>query len=286
MAHRRDTVVRITDNILAETEYLGCNIGCVFTEQGPVLVDTPALPGDIRDLSQRLRSLSHPDIAYLIYTHEHFDHLIGGAHFTRRIVAHQDTVSEITYLKESLPKEVNRFFPDIYRQHKEAFDSAEIVLPQITFERELTLHMGDRTLRLFHAGGHSAGSLAVHIPEDKVLFAGDNIVSDMPLVTPTSLFRGWIDFLHMVEAMDIDIIIPGHGVLCGREAATKTRVYFEAMRDRVMNLFDRGASQEEIIRETDLTTYLPVAQNETVKQQVASTVAAMYEQVKKGMLGA
>jgi glyoxylase-like metal-dependent hydrolase (beta-lactamase superfamily II) len=36
--------------------------------------------------------------------------------------------------------------------------------------------MEDRTLELFYAGGYSAGSLAVYVPEEKVLFTGDNIV--------------------------------------------------------------------------------------------------------------
>jgi len=274
-------MVRITDHIFIETKYLSCNVGCVLTEQGPVLIDTPALPDDIRDLDNSLHQLSRLNIACLIYTHEHFDHLIGGAHFTRRIIAHQETVNEILYLKKNLPKEVNRYFPDVYRQYKEAFDSAEIILPQITFTGELELYMGDRTLKLFHAGGHSGGSIAVYIPEDKVLFAGDNIVVGMPLVTPNSLFDEWIDFLDHVEMMEIDTIIPGHGIVCGKETAIKTRIYFETMRERVKSLIDAGVSREESVKKIDLTDCLPVPPDETVIQQVVSTIGAMYEQMKR-----
>ncbi|HUV44744.1 MAG TPA: MBL fold metallo-hydrolase [Dehalococcoidales bacterium] len=275
----------ITDGVFIETEYLGCNIGCVVTEKGPVLIDAPTLPHEVSDLRNELRRLSPLDIAYLVYTHGHFDHLIGGAHLTGRTIAHRGAADEIAYLKENLPAEVSRYVPDIYQQYKEAFDNAEIALPQVVFDRELKLCMGDRTLVLFYAGGHSADSLAVYLPEERVLFAGDNIVSGMPLVTPNSLFGEWIDFLHRVEVMEVDIIAPGHGPVCGMETVTNTRLYFAAMRDRVSSLIGAGATREEVVSETDLTACLPVPTDETVRQQVASTVAAMYEQVMKGTLG-
>ena len=274
-------MIRITDQIFVGTEYLACNVGVVLTEQGLILIDTPALPDDIRNLRNELKQLSRLDIAYLIYTHEHFDHLIGSTNFTRRIIAHQRTINEIVFLKTNLPKEVNRYFPDVYRQYKEAFDSVEIVLPQITFEGKLELNMGNRTLKLFYAGGHSEGSLAVYVPEDKVLFAGDNIVSGMPLVTPNSLFNEWIDFLYRVEMMDIDTIIPGHGMVCGKEAVIKTRIYFETTRDHVKSLIDAGASRDEVVKKIDLTDCLPVPPDETITQQTASTISAIYDQIQR-----
>jgi cyclase len=275
----------ITGGVFIETKYLGCNIGCVVTDKGPVLIDAPTLPHEVSDLCNELCRLSPLAIAYLVYTHGHFDHLIGGAHLTDRIIAHRRAVDEVVYLKDNLPTEVSRYFPDIYQQYKEAFDSAEIALPQVTFDRELKLFMGNKTLELFYAGGHSADSLVVYLPEERVLFAGDNVVSGMPLVTPNSLFGEWINFLHRVEAMEIDIIVPGHGPVCGMETVVNNRIYFTAMHDRVSSLIGAGATKKEVVSETDLTACLPVPPDETVRQQVASTVAAMYEQVMKETLG-
>jgi glyoxylase-like metal-dependent hydrolase (beta-lactamase superfamily II) len=277
------TVIKITDHIYVGTEYLACNVGVIVTEQGMVLIDTPAIPGEIRDLTNTLRQISPLNIAYLIYTHEHFDHLIGGNHFMGQIVAHQGSIDEIKYLRTNLPAEVNRYFPDIYRQYKEAFDSTEIALPQITFEGNLELNIGNLTMKLFHAGGHSKGSLAVHVPEDRALFAGDNIVSGMPLVTPNSRFNEWIDFLYCVETMDVDYIIPGHGMVCDKEVVTGTRLYFEALRCRVESFIDIGASRKEVMEKIEVADILPVPPNELITQQVRPTVGAMYDEMMSEM---
>lgn len=276
-------MIKITDHIYVGTEYLACNVGVIVTEQGLVLIDTPAIPGEIRDLTNELSQISPLNIVYLIYTHEHFDHLIGSDHFRGQIVAHQRSIDEIKYLKTNLPAEVNRYFPDVYRQYKEAFDSTEIALPQITFEGNLELHIGNLAMKLFHAGGHSKGSLAVHVPEDRVLFAGDNIVSGMPLVTPDSQFNEWIDFLYCVETMDVDNIIPGHGMACGKEAVTRTRIYFENMRCRVKSFLDTGASRDKVMEKTEMADSLPVPPNEVITQQVRSTVGAMYDEMMSEM---
>ncbi len=272
-------MIKITDHIYVGTEYLACNVDVIVTEQGLVLIDTPAIPGDIRDLTNKLSEISSLNIVYLIYTHEHFDHLIGSNHFTGQIVAHQRSIDEIKYLKTNLPAEVNRYFPDIYRQYKEALDSTEIVLPHITFEGNLELHMGNLMMKLFHAGGHSKGSLAVHVPEDRVLFAGDNIVSGMPLVTPNSRFDEWIDFLYCVETMDVDNIIPGHGMVCDKEVVTRTRLYFEAMRYRVKSFIDIGANRKEVMEKIEVADILPVLPNELITQQIKSTIGVMYDEM-------
>jgi glyoxylase-like metal-dependent hydrolase (beta-lactamase superfamily II) len=138
-------VLRINDDVFVGTEYLGCNVGCVLTERGPVLVDSPVLPQDIRSLLGELSQISIMDIAYLVYTHEHFDHVIGSAHLTKRIIAHQASVSEIARLKTDLPEEVKRYFPDIYQKYRQVFESVEIILPEIVFDGELELNMGNRT---------------------------------------------------------------------------------------------------------------------------------------------
>lgn len=272
-------MLRINDNVLVETEYLGCNVGCVLTERGPVLVDSPVLPQDIRNLLGELSKISLMDIAYLVYTHEHFDHLIGSAHLTKRVIAHQASVSEIARLETDLPEEVKRYFPDIYRKYSQVFDSVEIILPEIVFDGKLEINMGNRTLVLFYAGGHSKGSLGIYITEDKILFAGDNIVIGMPLVTPNSSFREWIDFLRNVEKMDIKTIIPGHGMICGKDTASKTLTYFETVRNRVENLIEAGAGREETMNVINLTDCLPVPLDETNTQNIASTISAMYDQL-------
>jgi glyoxylase-like metal-dependent hydrolase (beta-lactamase superfamily II) len=274
-------MIQINDNVCVETEYPLCNVGCVLTEKGLVLVDSPVLPQDTHNLFSVLSELSPTGIAYLVYTHEHFDHLIGGAHITNRIIAHQAVIAEIARLKTDLPKEANQYFPDIYREFSQVFDNAEISLPEIVFDDKLELYMGNKTLILFHAGGHSIGSVCIYIPDDKILFAGDNIVAGMPLVTPNSSFREWMDLLRSIQNMDITTIIPGHGIMCDKDTANKTLIYFETISNRVENLVKAGVGKEEIIDEIDLTDCLPVPMGETNAQSITLTITMLYDQLVK-----
>lgn len=272
-------MLRINDNVFVETEYLGCNVGCILTGKGSILIDSPVLPQDTHNLLSELGELSSTGIAYLVYTHEHFDHLIGSAHLTNRIIAHQSSINEITRLKAGLPKEVNQYFPDIYREFSQVFNSAEIVLPEIVFDNKLELYMGNRTLVLFHAGGHSRGSVCIYIPDDKILFAGDNIVAGMPLVTPNSSFREWMDLLRSIEKMDIAIIIPGHGMMCDKDTASKNLIYFETISNRVENLVKAGVGKEEILDNIDLTDCLPAPIDEINMQSITLTITILYDQL-------
>jgi len=273
-------MIQVSQHVYVETKYLGCNVGIIVTEQGPVLIDTPALPQDARDLKAQMRKLSARRIAYVIYTHEHFDHVIGSAYLTRkRIVAHQAAVSEIEYLKTNLPSEINHFFPDLYQQYKSVFDTVEVISPRLTFVKEMRLHSGDLTLELSFIGGHSPASIMVYVKEDRTLFCGDIADVGMPFVTPYSRFDEWIAALRRIEAMDIDRIIPGHGEVCGKEALSAIRTYFETMRDRVQKLISSDAGKGQIVTNLNLDDVLPVPVSDLVKPQVQSAVAMMYDEI-------
>ena len=167
---------------------------------------------------------------------------------------------------------------------KEIFDNLGIVLPQITFSRELRLHMGDRTLELTFVGGHSSASILTYVPEDGVLFAGDNIVNGQLPITANCRFGTWIEVLRRVEEMEIDTIVPGHGDICGKEVVRNIRTYFEAMRDKVRSLLDAGATKEEVVQRINLTDCLPVPPGEEVAKQVPFDVSQMYDQISKGLV--
>lgn len=277
-------MISITDHVFVETKYPGSNVGVVMTLRGPVLIDTPMLPKEVRELREQLRQMSELDIAIVIYTHEHFDHVMGSAFLTNRTIAHDRAMSAMENLRTTLPGAMMRFLPDLFEENKEIFDNLDIVLPQITFSKELTLHMGDRTLRLTSVGGHSPASIVVYDPEDQVLFAGDNVVTGQLPFTAHCQFGPWIELLNHIIGMEIDTIIPGHGEICGKEGVRKICAYFETMRDQVRNLLSAGATKEEVIHTVHLNDRLPVAPSREVAEQVALDVSLMYDQIERGLL--
>jgi cyclase len=274
----------ISNHVYVETEFLGANVGCVITELGPILIDTPMLPEEATELRKELRRLSDLEIAHVIYTHQHFDHVMGSAFLSKQTIAHQGTLTGIQYLKGNLDKEMNLFFPDLYVQRREVFDHLEIVLPRITFSKELTLYGGDVTLQLSFTGGHSSASVIIYIPEEKVLFMGDNLATGMLPVTANCRFGQWIELLVRIEQMDVETVVPGHGEICGKETVRAVRLYYENMRDRVRDCLNKGVPKEKVFEIINLKDCLPLPPSEDIMLQAAFDVSVMYNQIVKGLL--
>jgi cyclase len=273
---------QVSEHVFVETKYLGCNVGVILTGQGPIVIDTPALPDDVRDLREQVRKLTKRRILNIIYTHEHFDHVLGAKGLTAKVIAHYKTVKDIEYLQINLPAEITHFFPDLYRQYQHIFDNVKIIPPQITFVKEMKLYAGNLTLELSWVGGHSPASILVYVPQDRVLFCGDNVDVGMPFVAPYSRFGEWIGALKRIVGMEIEQIVPGHDKMCTKEDVRRTRIFFETAQDRVQELIKAGASKDEAKQKIDLVDILPVPPSPIVKQQVQTMVEMIWEQIQNG----
>lgn len=75
----------------------------------------------------------------------------------------------------------------------------------------MTLHFGKHTFELIHTPGHTAGLTAVYIPEEKIVFTGDNVVGETRTAYHDADPKKWIDSLNVLETLDLRYILPGHG---------------------------------------------------------------------------
>ena len=147
----------------------------------------------------------------LIYTHGHGDHALGSAAFRgAEAVAH-----------ELMPTEMRRLLPGLVERAGQSVEgmSAQIAWPTITFSHELTLDLGDRRLHLFPTPGHSQDGVSVYLPDEKLLIAGDAVVTSIVPAIGNGDSRILETSLNKLARMEIDILVPGHGeVIHGREA--------------------------------------------------------------------
>jgi glyoxylase-like metal-dependent hydrolase (beta-lactamase superfamily II) len=63
---------------------------------------------------------------------------------------------------------------------------------------------------------------------------------------PDAYLSEWIESLRRVEAMDFDILAPGHGPLGQKSHVTAFRDYMEEMRGLVLSLSREGKTLAEI----------------------------------------
>jgi cyclase len=80
----------------------------------------------------------------------------------------------------------------------------------------LTIRVGDRELHLLEVGpAHTRGDTLVHAPAERVLFSGDILFSGAHPIAWAGPVSNWIAACDRILAMDVEVIVPGHGPLAG-----------------------------------------------------------------------
>jgi glyoxylase-like metal-dependent hydrolase (beta-lactamase superfamily II) len=181
----------------------------LFLGAAPLLIDT----GYETHADETIRliesnGVSAADIATIVHTHCHSDH-IGGTHALRAL-SHAKTAMhsvEAAWLQVG----------ERYLTWLDYLDQRATFFPIDTELNEGDLlSVGDWTLRIFHTPGHSPGGIALYCPELRVIFSGDAVWSG-DLGSVNVAIHGETAFLHArasldkLAALDARAIFPGHG---------------------------------------------------------------------------
>ncbi len=254
----------------------GGNVALLTTPEGALLVDTLTLDG-ARTLPDRIRRLTDKPVRYVVNTHSHFDHIEGNALFlgTATLIAHDAAARR----EAAFHAEVLREYPgrlEAARQKKDEGGSGwaagrlewarqspagRAPVPTLTFGSDLTLSLGDETVRLWHLGpGHTDGDTLVYFEKAKVLHLGDldfhQIIPYMAASEGTNV-PSWIAALDEVQQrVPPDVkVIPGHGALTDLPGLRPLRGYLADLLEAARQAKARGLSQEEFSRSVSLPAY-------------------------------
>src|SRR3972149_12013962 len=80
---------QLTANVYVETDYRGAIVGCLATDDGAALIDTPWRPTDA--VAWRQQIAARWPIRYVINTHWHRDHSVCNFLYDAPVAAHEKT---------------------------------------------------------------------------------------------------------------------------------------------------------------------------------------------------
>lgn len=129
---------------------------------------------------------------------------------------------------------------------------------------EVTYSAGTRTETFIHGvrlvfwvpeGSHTIGDLLVHLPDDKVLIAGDVLVSRIVPTLQDGFIKNWIRTLDEIQALDVAYFVPGHGDLMTLRDITALRGAMLRFYSGLKEGFRSGQSEGEIRKSLDLSSW-------------------------------
>ncbi len=136
------------------------------------------------------------------------------------------------------------------------FTGVEPVPPTTLVDDRLVLDLDGVRAELIHVGpAHTAGDVIVHLPAERVVFAGDVLFRRCTPIGWDGTYDGWLAALDTIVALDPAVVVPGHGPLGGVEGPREMKAYLEYVRREATAHFRAGLSALEAAKRIDLGPY-------------------------------
>lgn len=240
----------IAPTIFVETEYHGANVAFVVSGEGVILIDSPMLPTEALHWRAEIEKRTGEEIVYIINTDHHRAHVIGNQYFpTGAVIAHEHAWKEMKSYGDSFRTRLLNMYRDRMPEAVEVWQQdLEIIKPEVTFTGRTVLYQGDKEIHLIPVGGHTPATTVVYFPQEKLLFAGDVVVTNRPPFLSQGDTREWLEALTYLRKLHYDILIPGHGELTGKEATENMSEYLRMVRRKVRSAYRSGLSKADTAR--------------------------------------
>ena len=222
-------IEHLTDNVHIIRFGMAGNVTALINDGLVALIDTK-FEMDFETVMEQLRTITDAPVAFVINTHLHGDHTGGNAQMQAlqaRVIASANARRIMSGTQET-------------------------GLADITFDEHMRVHLGDMPIDLYYLGrGHTNGDVFIHLPEDRILFTGDQFAlwGEYDAVIDYASggsAREWPLSLDKALALDFDTVVPGHSGVTDRAMMEGYRDYLVRIRDTVTEMNRQRRTREEI----------------------------------------
>ena len=210
---KKTTFEQLSAHCWAYTAEGDPNSGVIIGDTSCMVLDTTATPAMAQDLIREIRTITDKPIQYVLLTHYHAVRVLGAsayaAHGATDIIASRATRDLIVERgAQDMQSEIERF-PRLFAGVESI---PGLTWPTITFEKDLTVHLGHLEVHIKHVGaGHTAGDTIAWVPSEKVLYSGDLVEMEAGVYTGDAHLEAWPATLDALVALGADKLMPGRG---------------------------------------------------------------------------
>lgn len=233
------------------------NIGVILGEERALVVDTGMGPESGRRVRAAADRLAGTRELILTVTHFHPEHGFGASAFADATIVYNAAQRDEFRAKAAGYLEMFRTFGDDVAA---ALEGVELIEPTQVYDGEASsLELGERLVELRTWGqAHTLADQVVFLPEERILFTGDLVEESCFAIVPyfppddTDVDgERWIAVLEQLEALEPEVVVPGHGGIGGASVIGDAREYLVSLRDETRRLKAGGTPVEAAVEKLD-----------------------------------
>jgi len=263
---------------LQEDRGLGTSNSGLINRGGGLVVDSFWDLPHTRDLIATYARVWPGPPRRLVNTHNNGDHCWGNQLFPgTEIIGHRlcaaKFATENPRMMEALRGATGSSEPaiaDLAAQLADwDFSGIELTPPTTLVEERLELDLDGIAVHLIWVGpAHTAGDLIVHLPRERVVFTGDVLFRLCTPIGWEGTSAQWVKALDTIVALEPEVVVPGHGPLCGVEGPREMQSYLRYIRSEARRGFEREWTPLETAQRIDLGPYAGWTEPERLVFQV------------------
>ena len=239
-------IIRSGANVYTAVGYHAATMSMIVGRDGVVVIDSLSGPTAASQAYEALRKASGSTLPLkaLIYTHSHMDHIGGAAGFVKpesdvRIIgpAGMNPANGIDpalkpAMKTRITMQFGRALPREERTNVGVGPANTIdhdmgkgfIKPTEIVEDAVQFEIAGVKLHLEKAAGETDDAMFIWLPEEKILFSGDNFYQAFPNLyairgTPYRDVRVWADTVEKLATLNAEHLVAGHtDPIHGKEA--------------------------------------------------------------------
>jgi cyclase len=259
------------------------NAGLIRDGEASLLVDTlfdMSLTRDMLAAMEDASGIPASRIGIIVNTHANGDHCHGnGCCPQAEIIASEASAKEmaevppatLAMFKAAGAKlgPAGAYFAEIFAPFD--FEDVDERMPTRTFSGTLDLKVGDKAVQLIEVGpAHTGGDVLVHVPGDRAVFTGDILFIDGTPLMWAGPVRNWIGACEKIIAMDVDVIVPGHGPITDKAGVQRVADYLAYVDREARKRFDAGLPVRDAALDIALGDYASWGDAERIAVNVDS----------------
>ena len=231
-----------------------CNNVIIEMKDYLIVVDAN-YPSGARGAMADAKRLSSKPVKYVFDTHHHGDHLYGNPVWTEAgatTIAFKEVGEELKRFEPARWQASAKTRPDVAELHRDGPEPPK----QDINEPLYVLSDGSRKVEFRHFGwAHTRGDGFVYLPKEQVLCSGDAVVNGPYNNTADAHIGNWPTVLQAAEKLKVKYVLPGHGVMGGRELITGQAQFMTELYKAVKD----GVDQHKPVEALQASIQMPLA---------------------------